>query len=426
MLRFELVDYLPLVYKCMAAPPLSSVVTIDGEQKTVNTVIPNFTCKDIWRFSGNGNHPTGVFFEGGAPLRRAYFNAVDNYKAWLQGVKDGTIDGNVVPEPMSADQPDNYKAGRTGLNNMQKYGIRLAEDRLVAGQISCYKVPGYEADDLIWTAYSQLRKKYPDAQIDIFTGDMDMLPMCDEKTSIYMRGNRTWAEPMCSSEYCTGTCDTCAKYKDDSCKIRREFKNYFQVTPTTWDEFISYRSAFKGFNIPYNSVYLFKMLRGDTSDNVPMVEKGWGAKKWNAVIDKMIADGIRFDLLFRYDTPWSAVQPVLLNYFSPEVVALMSFNAEGIRPRSNMGELINLMPYPRDDTVIDIPAVAAQIQNGQQFTPTSYGAYVKAQHVYSALCNGINVGTQLTLKDPIKPDLGIFQTSLNALKINLSTANMPY
>lgn len=423
MMRFELVDYLHLVYKCIAAPPLSCTMYINGERKVVDTAITSFTSKDVWRFSSNGKHSTGVFLEGGAPVRKAYFNAVANYKAWYEATKAGVP----VEEVTTPAKDDGYKAGRAGLNNAQKQGINLTIDRMMAGGVSLYQMAGFEADDLLWTAYKQLRTSFPDAHIDIFTGDMDMLPMVDEHTSVYMRGNRTWAEPMCKQGFCTECRDTCEKYGDDSCKIRREFKNYYEVTPDTWDEFISYRSAFKGYKIPYNSVYLFKMLRGDVSDNVPMVSKGWGPKKWNSIIEQMEADGVDFARLFRYDTPWSLVQPVLLKYFDQETVAFMMLNAEGIRPRSCMGELINLIPIPNENrSQIDVSAVYETLKSGQTYTPGSEGERSRAKIVYDCMKNGINPAIDLQLTVPAVPDLGRFQTSLNELRINLPTKQVIY
>lgn len=421
MIRFELVDYLHLVYKTIAAPPLSCTLYVDGERRVVDTAIPSFTCKDIWRFSGSGKYNTGVFLEGGAPMRKAYFDGVKNFKDCYLAKKAGI---EYTPTPKT--DKDGYKAGRSGLNSIQKMGVNLTVDCLVKGQVSAYQVAGFEADDLIWTAYKQIREAYPDAHIDIFTGDMDMLPLVDEHTSVYMRGNRTWAAPLCGQGYCQNCKESCASYDDDTCKIRREFKNYFEVTPENWDEFIGYRSAFKGFNIPYNAVFLFKMLRGDTSDNVPMVEKGWGGKKWNGVIEKMIADGVDFANLFRYDTPWLDVGPVLRNYFSEETVAFMQLNAEGIRPRSSLAELINMVPCIGDQTSIDVQEVYNLLSTGQQYVPTTTGQHTKAMLVYDCITHGINPTADLKLTIPTTPDLGYFQTALNPLKINLKTTQSLY
>lgn len=421
-LRFELVDYLHLAYKCMVInPPLTCTIRDEnGVPRKIDTTIPTITCKSVWRFSGNGRYHTGVFFEGGAPVRKAYFNAVNDYKARYLAAKAGQ---EYVPV---ADEASGYKAGRTGLSNSQRSGVERAQDCLINGNVSCYCVAGYEADDLIYAAYKQLRTQYPDAHIDIFTGDMDMLPLVDDHTSVYMRGNRTWATPLCGMGYCKECKETCSKWADDTCKIRREFSGYFEVTPETWDEFISYRSAFKNFNIPYNSVYLFKMLRGDTSDNVPMVEKGWGAKKWNTLIEKMTEDGVQFDKVFRYDTPWADVEPILLKYFSAETVAFMKLNAEGIRPRTCMAELINCVPTPPDEAPLDVEAVTTMLRNRETFVPATATQELKARIILDSLRYGNDICTPVQLLTPVQPDLGKFQVALSKLQIKLSQEPAPY
>ena len=405
-MRFVLVDYLHLAYKCYGAQPLSCVVNIDGTDQVVDTTIPNFTCKDIWRFSGAGKHPTGVFLEGGAFVRKAYFSAVNDYKAQKLGIA------------VNKDS-DGYKAGRKGLASSQKTGVQLAQDRLLKGNVSCYQVDGYEADDLIYIAVQQLRQAYPDAYIDIFTGDMDMLPLVDDKVSVYMRGSRTYAKPMCETCAASDKYFACDKYADDSCKYKREFRGYYQVTPSTWDDFIYYRSAFKGCPIPYNAILLYKMLKGDTSDNIPMAEKGYGAKKLNILFDKMKSDGVDFANVFRYNNSWSNIEAVLSNYFSSDTIHYMYLNFQGLRPRNNMGELINAMPFVEGFDLIDIADVYNKVTTGVTYYPRTIVEQKKALQVALAAQNGIRLGNTLMLRTPTQPDRGQLQASLNSLKINL-------
>lgn len=404
-MRFVLIDYLHLAYKCYGAQPLSCIVNIDGVDQVVDTTIPNFTCKDVWRFSGAGKHPTGVFLEGGAFIRKAYFSAVNDYKAEKLGIA-------------SNKDSDGYKAGRKGLASSQKTGVQLAQDRLVRGNISCYQVDGYEADDLIYIAVQQLKQAYPDAYIDIITGDMDMLPLVDDKVSVYMRGTRTYAEPMCCTCASAQKYTACDKYPE-TCKYKREFKGYYQVTPKTWDDFIYYRSAFKGCPIPYNAILLYKMLKGDVSDNIPMAEKGYGAKKLNALFDQMKSDGVDFAKVFRYDTPWETIEGVLKNYFSPDTIQYMYLNFQGLRPRNNMGELINCMPFVEGFDTIDVADVYQKVTSGTTYYPKTLVEQRKAMQVALAAQNGIRLGNSLTLRVPTQPDRGQLQSSLNSLRINL-------
>ena len=104
----------------------------------------------------------------------------------------------------------------------------------------------------------------------------------------------------------------------------------------------------------------------------------------------------------------------------------MGLNAEGIRPRGCIGDLINLMPYPNDTATFDIQACYTALTTGQTYTPKSDGERQKAMAVFDCIKAGINPVISLRLADPIQPDLGLFQTSLNEFKINLPTKAVAY
>ena len=140
----------------------------------------------------------------------------------------------------------------------------------------------------------------------------------------------------------------------------------------------------------------------------------------------MTEDGVDFAKLFRYDVPWSDVGPVLRNYFTPETVAFMQLNAEGIRPRSSLKELINMVPCIGDQTDIDVQAVYNALSSGQQYVPTTQAQHTKAMIVYDCISKGINPTVDLQLAQPTQPDLGFFQTALNPLKINLTKKQSLY
>lgn len=418
-MRFVLVDYLHLAYKCYNMPTMSANIVLDGVQRVVDTVIPTITCKDVWRFSACGKYPTGVFMEGGSCVRQLYFQAVNEFKeAYL--AKKG-----IVSAPDAVAQLG-YKGDRKGLSNSQRTGVTLTTELLVRGQNSVYQVSGFEADDLIWTMVQQIKAQYPDAQIDIITCDMDMLPLVDDKVSVYMRGNRTYGVPLCGSQYCMLDKETCEAYAKDECHVRREFNNYYQVTPETWDDFISYRSAFKGVKMPYNAMYLYKMIRGDTSDNVGPAVKGYGPKKMNALFDKMQEDGVDIAKTFRYETPWADMEAVLKNYFNEEELLFIKLNAEGIRPRNDMSPLINLAPRMSDDasitqadTEIDVAQVYYMMTHQQTFTPQNTEQYNRAMMLYDAITKGITFDKPIALRMPVCPELGRFQRALTDYSINL-------
>ena len=111
--------------------------------------------------------------------------------------------------------------------------------------------------------------------IDIITNDSDLLPLVDEQVSVYIRGTRQFSEEGCP-----------------------EHRLYFQVTPRTWDEYLSYASAYRGFKIPYNSMLLFKLIRGDKSDNIPVGVEGYGGVKFAKLVEEM-EDAVFFKIFQR-------------------------------------------------------------------------------------------------------------------------------
>ncbi len=283
-MRYVLIDYMHLAHRCIVAEPLSVTVPINGEIQVVDTTIPNYTVKNIYSYSGRGLFHTGVFFEGGSDFRKKHF------------AKDGSGDGS------------GYKGDRSQQKGSFYTGINLAIQLMMQGKVSLYRAGGYEADDLIFNMIRAIKEKDTSTPIDIITNDSDLLPLVDEQVSVYIRGTR--------------------EYNEDGCPTRRL---YYQVTPRSWDEYLSYASAYKNYTIPYNSMLLFKMIRGDKSDNVAGACKGYGGKKYSALMEKMQEDGVDFPNVFRYGNDFNEVmKPVLDKYFTEEEVEKMEFIYQGI------------------------------------------------------------------------------------------------
>ena len=273
-----------LAHRCIVAEPLSVTVPINGEIQVVDTTIPNYTVKNIYSYGGRGLFHTGVFFEGGSDFRKKHF------------AKDGSGDGT------------GYKGDRSQQKGSFYTGINLAIQLMMQGKVSLYRAGGYEADDLIFNMIRAIKEKDTSTPIDIITNDSDLLPLVDEQVSVYIRGTR--------------------EYNEDGCPTRRL---YYQVTPRSWDEYLSYASAYKNYTIPYNSMLLFKMIRGDKSDNVAGACKGYGGKKYSALMEKMKEDGVDFPNVFRYGNDFNEVmKPVLDKYFTEEEVEKMEFIYQGI------------------------------------------------------------------------------------------------
>ena len=257
---------------------------INNELKVVDTTIPNYTIKNIFKYSGNGLFHTGVFFEGGSDYRKSYFKE--------QGSGDGS----------------GYKGDRAQQKGSFYTGINLATQLLMQGKVSLYRAAGYEADDLIYNMILRIKEEDKTTPIDVITNDADLLPLVDDQVSVYIRGTR--------------------EANEDGCPVRRL---YYQVTPRTWEDYLSYTSAYKNYKIPYNSMLLFKMIRGDKSDNVAPACKGFGGKKYSALMEKMEQDGVDFPNIFRYGVDFDTVMlPVLEHYFESDEIDRMKFIYGGI------------------------------------------------------------------------------------------------
>ncbi len=283
-MRYVLVDFTHLAYKTFVAEPLSAMVNINGELQKVDTTVPNYTIKGIFNYSGRGMFHTAVFFEGGSQYRKDYF-----------AEKGAIAEGG-------------YKGGRNKESGAFYTGINLTGTLLQQGKVSVYKAMGYEADDLIYNMIQRIKEEDTTTPIDVITNDADLLPLVDDQVSVFIRGTRQFAEQGCP-----------------------ERRLYYQVTPTSWDDYLSYSSAYKSYKIPYNSMLLFKMIRGDKSDNIAPACKGYGGKKYTTLMEKMIEDGVDFPNIFRYGNDFDEVmRPVLSKYFTEEEVENMKFIYGGI------------------------------------------------------------------------------------------------
>lgn len=289
--RYVLIDFMHLAHRTIAAEPLSATVNIQGEMMRVDTTVPNYTIKNVYSYSGKGHYHTGVFLEGGASKRKEYFTQQQGAIGATQGA-------------------EGYKAGRPNKNNSFFQGVDLAVNLMANGKVSLYRKQGFEADDCIASVVRKIKSVDQITPIDIITNDSDLLPLVDDQVSVYMRGTRTHAEEGCP-----------------------ERRLYFQVTPNSWDDYMAVTSQFKGYYIPYNSLLLFKFIRGDKADNIAGALKGYGKVKYSQLMEEMVEDEVDFANIFRYNVDFDEViAPTLLDYFDSEVVEYMKFIYEGVNP----------------------------------------------------------------------------------------------
>ena len=237
---------------------LSVTVNDSGVVREKITTIQTNCLKSIHRWSKYGRLPTAICFDRPAPSRRAY---------WY----------SKFPE-MTGEKA--YKGNREKMSDVMYEGVSDCERMLRQAGASCYAVYNYEADDLIYACVQRAKIKFPGCPIDIVTNDADLLPLVDETVSVFLRSK-------------VGT----YAVSPDLEKV-----HYIQVTPDNFQEVVERLSAYKGFMIPYNTLLLHKLLRGDASDQFQRKEisRMFPPTKYNILIQRMLEDGVPVDKIFRY------------------------------------------------------------------------------------------------------------------------------
>lgn len=299
-LRYILIDFAHMAYKYFyGAQSLSSTVNVNGVPTEIDTTIAYHTIRALNRYGESGRHFIGVCYEGGSKFRREYF---------AESTKGG------------------YKGTRKSMDSGMAKAIKVSFDLLQKVGAAQYCKQGYEADDMIYSIVKRIKAVDPDTPIDIITGDADMLPLVDEQVSVYMKGTRTFAFPNAP-----------------------EYRGYYQVTPESWESYLKCTSAYKSYDIPYNSMLLFKLMKGDKADNIPAVTKGYGGKGYTALMQKMVNDGVDFAHIFRYGVDFDTVmRPVLSTYFDTETVDKMKWVYGGMCLRNIEDNIPPLKQLPYD------------------------------------------------------------------------------
>lgn len=138
---------------------------------------------------------------------------------------------------------EGYKAGRAKADDALVSQINRSRDVLEAMNIPIYEHPGFEADDMLGTIVTQVRKTYDDVEVIIASGDMDTLQLVEGKrVRVY----------------------TLRKGMQDT---------------ILYDE----KAVEERFGFPPKLLVDFKGLRGDPSDNIPGI-RGIGEKTATDII----------------------------------------------------------------------------------------------------------------------------------------------
>jgi len=246
---------------------LSVKVVENGETITKDTTIQNGVLKRIHSWSNHGYNPVAVCFDRPVPSRKAYFQ-------------------KAFPDMVIGTDKE-YKGGREKMPEDMFIAIADVERILRDSGVSVFAEQGYEADDLVFACIQRAKQLYPGVPIDVVTNDADLLPLVDETVSVFLRSRK----------------GTYAVSKE------LEKQHYIQVTPDNFQDVVEDLSSYKGFRIPYNSILLHKLLRGDVSDKIGRkdISRMFSASKYNAIIDRMLEDGVDFASAFRYGKPTSKI-----------------------------------------------------------------------------------------------------------------------
>lgn len=262
--RVLIIDVSHLFYKyAWGASGLSATIKEGNEIHQVDTTLPTYTIKQIHRWSKGGLNPTIVCFDGqgSTKSRTGYF------------IKNKLRESNEI-----------YKEGRERQTKDFYDGANITMNLLIQGGVCCLKAAGYEADDLIKAAIDKAKETYPDLPIDVITGDADLVPLVDEQVSVFLSSKKmTWAES-----------------KDI------EKAHYVQLRPENYQMYMEGLTEFKGLDVPYNTVLLKKLLRGDKTDNIPAYPK-FTPTKYNNLIAGLEEKGFDFARGCRYDNPTETI-----------------------------------------------------------------------------------------------------------------------
>lgn len=230
--------------------------------QTIDTTIMNGVVKNIHKWSHHGYFPTVVCFDSaGCNRARKYYFA---NKASKYGESE----------------PTEYKSKRGTQSESYFTEVNRTRSVLADSGVTVFENHKYEADDLVFAAIRAAKAQFPDLPIDVVTSDLDLAPLVDEQVSVFLRSPKLdYAE------------------SEDIAK-----KHYQQLTPKTYQRFLEGRSSIGNLQVPYNTLLLSKLLRGDKSDAIPAYPK-FTPKKYNKLIEDLIKDDVDIANLFRYDAP---------------------------------------------------------------------------------------------------------------------------
>lgn len=320
-----------------------------------DTTVQSGVLKCINRWSDGGRNIMVVCFDRPVPARKAYF-----------------MDKFSDPEADVETRQGAYKGGRPAMPDMLYEAMQDCQSILEKACCTCLFEHNYEADDLVMATIVKAKKEYPGVPIDVITNDADLVPLVDDVVSVFLRSRVT----------------TYAETK------ALEKAHYVQITPRNYQEVLEGLSSFKDFLVPYNTVLLHKLLRGDSADNIQGIKRLFPPRKYNEMIQGMLSEE---DLgeAFRY-------QPVVRRLVNIETGEELP-GQENVRNEEDLYALVRLMtPEDRKKYAIKplgVPELDRLCELVKKYAILKEGQFEIVEEHLRKLYYGMNLNQMYTSKE---------------------------
>lgn len=320
-----------------------------------DTTVQSGVLKCINRWSDGGRNIMVVCFDRPVPARKAYF-----------------MDKFSDPEAGVETRQGAYKGGRPAMPDMLYEAMQDCQSILEKAGCTCLFEHNYEADDLVMATIVKAKKEFPGVPIDVITNDADLVPLVDDVVSVFLRSRVT----------------TYAETK------ALEKAHYVQITPRNYQEVLEGLSSFKDFLIPYNTVLLHKLLRGDSADNIQGIKRLFPPRKYNKMIQGMLSEE---DLgeAFRY-------QPVVRRLVNIETGEELP-GQENVRNEEDLYTLVRLMtPEDRKKYAIKplgVPELDRLCELVKKYAILKEGQFEIVEEHLRKLYYGMNLNQMYTSKE---------------------------
>lgn len=320
-----------------------------------DTTVQSGVLKCINRWSDGGRNIMVVCFDRPVPARKAYF-----------------MDKFSDPEADVETRQGAYKGGRPAMPDMLYKAMQDCQSILEKAGCTCLFEHNYEADDLVMATIVKAKKEFPGVPIDVITNDADLVPLVDDVVSVFLRSRVT----------------TYAETK------ALEKAHYVQITPRNYQEVLEGLSSFKDFLVPYNTVLLHKLLRGDSADNIQGIKRLFPPRKYNEMIQGMLSEE---DLgeAFRY-------QPVVRRLVNIETGEELP-GQENARNEEDLYALVRLMtPEDRKKYAIKpmgVPELERLCELVKKYAILKEGQFEIVEEHLKKLYYGMNLNQMYTSKE---------------------------